>query len=229
MSVPELLPLFPLGAVLLPGMDLPLQIFEPRYRQLMQDQRGVDPIFGVVLIRAGREVIDHPEVRQIGTAATLMADRADPDGRTSILVRGTRRFRTLETNWSRDYLTGYIEWLPEEEGNATACEALATQATDQWGQLVRRLAGMISRSDDVSDMVETLIARLPENPNDRCYQILGQLPIPAGTRQHYLEIATTEDRLTSVVELLRNERRLISALSGAPLLNYTSTQPANLN
>ena len=50
------LPMFPLGTVLLPGAVLPLHVFEPRYRQLVQDCLAGEPEFGVVLIERGSEV-----------------------------------------------------------------------------------------------------------------------------------------------------------------------------
>ena len=49
-------PMFPLGTVLLPGMALPLHLFEPRYRQLIQDVLDGDGTFGVCLIERGSEV-----------------------------------------------------------------------------------------------------------------------------------------------------------------------------
>jgi len=61
-------------------MLLPLHIFEERYRELMRDRQGSDPIFGVVLTRQGREVADTPEINGIGTAATLVAAAAGAAG-----------------------------------------------------------------------------------------------------------------------------------------------------
>ena len=57
----EIIPLFPLGTPLFPGVVLPLQVFEPRYRRLMADLTGLpadseDRRFGVVAIRQGWEV-----------------------------------------------------------------------------------------------------------------------------------------------------------------------------
>ena len=56
----EVLPLFPLGTVLVPGMRLSLHVFEPRYRQLvadlLDDQDPGAPEFGVVALRQGWEV-----------------------------------------------------------------------------------------------------------------------------------------------------------------------------
>ena len=97
----ERLPLFPLGTVLFPGMLLPLHLFEERYRCLMRDRQGADPIFGVVLTRHGREVGDRPEIHAVGTAASLLGAGRYPDGRYDVVVRGTRRFRVEAGDWER--------------------------------------------------------------------------------------------------------------------------------
>ncbi|WP_415830929.1 LON peptidase substrate-binding domain-containing protein [Janibacter anophelis] len=52
----DVLPMFPLGTVLLPGNPLPLQVFEPRYLAMLRDIAGGDGRFGVVLIERGFEV-----------------------------------------------------------------------------------------------------------------------------------------------------------------------------
>jgi Lon protease-like protein len=106
-TVGEPLPLFPLGTVLFPGMLLPLHVFEERYRTLMRDQQGRDPIFGVVLTSQGREVADTPEIHRVGTAASLVAAGRYPDGRYDLVVRGGRGFGCLPrigaatTSWRR--------------------------------------------------------------------------------------------------------------------------------
>ena len=63
------LPLFPLGTVLFPGMQLPLQLFEPRYLQMFQDIARQDSRFGVVLIKEGVEVGEPAVPFDIGTIA----------------------------------------------------------------------------------------------------------------------------------------------------------------
>lgn len=225
----DVLPLFPLGSTLMPGMDLPLHIFEERYRRLLIDQQGSDPLFGVVLIRSGREVVDQPAVHEIGTAASLVAETPYPDGRTSIIVRGNRRFQITGHDWSRGYLIGTITWLEEPVGDDERCRVLARRVSDLWAMLIRRLASMVSNQRDVDELIEVLISRLPTDPTARCYDILAQMPLPASTRQHYLELPTTETRLASLNELLTSEIRLSSAFRSAPSLIYASNKPINPN
>ena len=93
------LPLFPLGTVLMPGGRLPLQIFEPRYVQLLRDlldgQDERSPVFGVVAIREGFEVGDdgvralHP----VGCGALLTQAAALEGERFLVVSEGTDRFR----------------------------------------------------------------------------------------------------------------------------------------
>ena len=95
----EMLPLFPLGAVLYPGMLLPLHIFEERYRQLVGDLLdGAEPRrFGVIAIRKGRETgIDGVRsLYEIGCTATVRRVERHEDGRFNIVTVGTQRFRLL--------------------------------------------------------------------------------------------------------------------------------------
>src|SRR6201986_2592204 len=114
----EMLPLFPLGAVLYPGMLLPLHIFEERYRQLVSDLLdGAEPRrFGVIAIRKGRGTgIDGVHsLYEIGWTATLRRVEEREDGRCDIVSVGTRRFRLLTLDRTRPYLQGEVEMLADE-------------------------------------------------------------------------------------------------------------------
>nr|WP_157647893.1 LON peptidase substrate-binding domain-containing protein [Actinomycetospora chiangmaiensis] len=123
--MPETLPLFPLGTVLLPGAPLPLHIFEPRYRQLTIDLvTGAFPgkQFGVVAVREGWGPDDGTDgLHEVGCTAALREVRRLPDGRFDILTVGDRRFRLLSVDaTSAPYLTASIEWLPDLEGDDPA-------------------------------------------------------------------------------------------------------------
>jgi hypothetical protein len=121
----ELIPLFPLGTPLFPGIVLPLQIFEPRYRRLMHDllalpEAGDQRFFGVVAIRQGWEVeqiAPAEALYDIGCTARVQAVRPQPDGGFRIVTVGGERFRLLEVVVADDspYLRAEVEWLAEEE------------------------------------------------------------------------------------------------------------------
>ena len=121
----ELIPLFPLGTPLFPGVVLPLQIFEPRYRRLMQDllalpEAGDRRFFGVVAIRQGWEVeqvAPAEALYDIGCTARVQAVRPQPDGGFRVVTVGGERFRLHDLVVGDDppYLQAEVEWLVEEE------------------------------------------------------------------------------------------------------------------
>jgi Lon protease-like protein len=121
----EMIPLFPLGTPLFPGVVLPLQIFEPRYRRLMHDllalpEAGDRRFFGVVAIRQGWEVeqiAPAEALYDIGCTARVQAVRPQSDGGFRIVTVGGERFRLLDVVVGDDppYLQAEVEWLVEEE------------------------------------------------------------------------------------------------------------------
>ena len=117
-SVVIQIPLFPLRSVLCPGVALPLHIFEERYRLMIGRCIDRGEPFGVVLIRAGREVgTPRGQVASIGTTAAIRRAGSYPDGRLDILTVGQQRFR-LEgiDNTSEPYLIGHVSLLEEPTG-----------------------------------------------------------------------------------------------------------------
>lgn len=121
----ELIPLFPLGRPLFPGVVLPMQIFEPRYRRLMRDlldlpEHGDRRYFGVVAIRQGWEVervAPAAALYDIGCTARLQRVQPQSDGGFRIVTVGGERFRLLDVVVGEDppYLQAEVEWLAEEE------------------------------------------------------------------------------------------------------------------
>ncbi|RBY95641.1 peptidase S16 [Blastococcus sp. TF02-8] len=121
----ELIPLFPLGRPLFPGVVLPLQIFEPRYRRLMHDLLALPEhddhrFFGVVAIRQGWEVervAPAAALYDIGCTARLRRVQPQPDGGFRIVTVGGERFRLLDVIVGEDppYLQAEVEWLADEE------------------------------------------------------------------------------------------------------------------
>ncbi len=95
--------LFPLGLVLLPTEQVPLHIFEPRYRELIGECLDAEEPFGLVYA-------DDEGIRQVGTLARVVevTDRFD-DGRLNIVVEGGERFRLVELTEGRSFQTGTVE------------------------------------------------------------------------------------------------------------------------
>ena len=87
------LPLFPLQTVLFPGTLLPLRIFEARYLDMISSSLREARPFGIVAIRAGREVGPTPDFFPFGTTATVESFDQGGDGLLHVRVLGTARFR----------------------------------------------------------------------------------------------------------------------------------------
>ena len=111
------MPMFPLGSVLLPGGLLPLHVFEPRYRQMILDclREDGEPEFGQVLITHGREAGGGDERAMVGTVAQVLQIDALDEGRYALVAVGTRRIRV--NAWLPDdpYPVADVDDWPDED------------------------------------------------------------------------------------------------------------------
>jgi len=206
------LPLFPLGTVLFPGLVLPLHVFERRYRVLVQAllslPEGAERVFGVVAIRAGREVGEDGvrALHGIGCTARLQDATPHEDGRFDIVVVGETRFRLEELDESAGtpYHTGVVELLGESDGPGGRAESepLAA-ATGARFQAYRVRLGL----DPIA---------LPADPTALSYLVAAAVLLDLGDRQALLGQATTVERLGAEFALLRRELALIEAFASLP-------------
>ncbi|MGE5501475.1 MAG: LON peptidase substrate-binding domain-containing protein [Ignavibacteriales bacterium] len=94
-DLPQVIPVFPLdGAVLLPGGRLPLNIFEPRYLNMIDDAMAGDRIIGMVQTRGGTR--EKPGLAPVGCAGRMTSYTETPDGRYLITLTGVCRFQPGE-------------------------------------------------------------------------------------------------------------------------------------
>ena len=203
------LPLFPLGSVLFPGMLLPLHIFEPRYRLMLQRSLQADQPFGIVLIKSGVEVGGAAEPHRVGTTARVVGTTPLPGGRSFIIARGERRFEIERIDAEREpYLVADIRYLDEDDGADIEVRALAESAADAYGQY---LTGILAMSTEPHP--DTPLQELNEgSPSDVSYRIAGGLGIDAAERQRLLETERAGPRLESVLRLLERENTLLKAV-----------------
>ena len=108
----QLLPLFPLAVVLLPGNELPLHIFEDRYKEMIGLSLQQQSEFGVVLAAQGGIV-------PLGCTATVeQVVKTYEDGRLDILALGRRRFRIESLDQEKEYLRATVEFFDDEAAAA---------------------------------------------------------------------------------------------------------------
>lgn len=217
------LPLFPLGAVLLPGFDLPLHVFEPRYRTLVEDLIDLPADqprrFGVIAIRLGHEVGADAarDLHAVGCVAEVSEITAFEDGRYLLESTGLIRFRVRSVQ--RDaapYLVASVELLAEPSGKDAPEQAAAV------------LTGFDGYADALTGLgVEVREPRsLPADPVALSYAVAGAMVLDLNDRQRLLEHDDAAGRLAAERVLLRRETALIGALGSVPaddLLRATST------
>jgi len=220
----EMLPLFPLGAVLYPGMLMPLHIFEDRYRQLVRDGlAGPEPRqFGVIAIRKGREtgVDGVHSLYEIGCTASLRrVDRLD-DGRFDIIIVGARRFRLLGLHETQPYLQGEVEPLATEPVDPAAAEPAVRvvqgafreylDALTEWGGATVRLE------------------ELPDEPSLLSFIVAAAVVIDLPERQALLAESDTLRRLAAERALLSRETAMLHTTTSRPVPDLRNT-PYNPN
>jgi uncharacterized protein len=220
----EMLPLFPLGAVLFPGMIMPLHIFEERYRQLVRDLLdGPDPRrFGVIAIRKGRETgIDGVHsLYEVGCTATLRRVEQYEDGRFDLVTVGTERFKLLRLDETRPYFQGEIELLADHDIDpAVAAPAVRSvqvafraylDALTEWGGATVR------------------IEELPDEPRLLSFIVAAAMVIDLTERQGLLAESDTLRRLASQRALLSRETAMLRTTTSRPAPDLRNT-PYNPN
>ena len=216
----ELLPLFPLNTVLFPGVVLPLHVFEARYRTLFDElcSREGPRRFGVVAIRQGLEVgeDERPVLHDVGCVAEVRHTTRYPDGRYDAVVTGGPRFRLLDVDDTRPYLTATVEYLPEGTGGDPAALATATAAV--FGDYC--LAVAAARDE------EPVVPQLPVgDPALLSYVVAAAVRLDLPEKQELLAIPDTATRLRRLTSLLRRE----TALVGAAPAEVPTEGPFSLN
>jgi Lon protease-like protein len=196
-ACPEILPLFPLtGVLLLPGNWLPLNVFEPRYRNLVEDAMAGERHLGMIQPVEPQAdgapdpeapPADDPALYAVGCAGRIERCERQPDGRFVILLRGVGRFRVrAELPPRRGYRrarAGYDEFAADAAETEVVLDAAPLMAAvREFGRLqglevdLSRLAGLPGRA-----LVNGLAAELPFSPAEK--QALLEAAGPAARRE----------------------------------------------
>ena len=212
-AVSERLPLFPLGMVLLPGLVLPLHVFEERYRALVQELLALpedERRFGVVAIREGREVGAEgvTALHEVGCTALLRRVQEHPDGRFDVVTVGERRFRLGAVSHERPYLVGDVEWLPDEVGDADEARLLAAAVR---GAFAGYVAALAEAGAELSGPDE-----LPDDPLVLSHLVAASVSVDLADRQALLAEPDGRARLRAELALLRRETVLLQVLGALP-------------
>jgi len=196
--------MFPLGTVLVPSMVLPLHVFEPRYRVLVERCLAEEHLeFGVVLIERGHEVGGGDVRTSVGCMARIVAHEAFPDGRYGLVTVGTDRVRVL--GWLDDdpYPRAEVErWLdPEPSKDAAELIGVAELALRHVLDLAHRHGLGVPPSD----------VEMSEDPALFSHQATALAPVGPLDKLTLLSASTVEERLQRLLDQLEHARILIEA------------------
>lgn len=178
-----LLPLFPLELVLLPHVNLPLHIFEPRYKEMIGDCLQNYWEFGILLVQ-------DQSVRSVGCTASISEVlQRFPDGRMNILVRGRRRFEVSQPNEEKSYLRGKAEFFDDNETDPPA-EEVRQQAMKVYGHLRER----VELENEVFHEPRPTV-----NDSQLSFRLMAGVPAELGWKQDLLELRSESERLARVM------------------------------
>jgi Lon protease-like protein len=201
MQRPIRLPLFPLEVVLLPGMSLPLHIFEPRYKTMIGRCLKEKSEFGMVLA-------SRTSVASVGcTAEIIKKVREYPDGRMDIATEGRAVFLLTELLDEKEYYEAMVRY-PEDEPlkpDPKAEEELVTAVDTCHTMLFGSRWGAAGRNE----------------PANLSYEIGAVLPLELEKRQSLLEMRSENARreflqrwLTDFLPKLAEQQRMRERAGG---------------
>lgn len=191
------LAMFPLESALLPGEELPLRIFEPRYTALVRDcLRDADPRFGVVLIARGREVGGGEERCDVGALAMITECVDVGGGRYALRCRMGERIRVCDWLPDDPYPRAIVGTWADEPGDSVTGAQLR-DLEDRVVALFERVA--VARGTRVPSRDELLG---PQNPDagQHLYAIASRLPIGPADRYAVLSAPSAAARLAALAE-----------------------------
>ena len=188
------LPMFPLSGVLFPGDQLPLNVFEPRYQQLVIDCQAGAGEFGIVLISRGPEVGGGDQRFGVGTVARIEHAAPYSGGRWALLVRGDRRIRIRQ-------------WLAEQPYPMADVEDLEVKPWNQSGTSLDEVQTAVGRAlallSELGTQVHPKHFDPRAEPLDLLWQLAALAPLNPMDAQKVLETDDPGER-AALISLLSN-------------------------
>jgi Lon protease-like protein len=202
------IPLFPLpGALLFPRSQLPLHIFEPRYREMVRDALEGPGRIGMIQPSAGED--EGSPLYPVGCIGEIVGVEELEDGRYNIVLLGTSRFRLKEvTDLETAYRNAEVDADAFDESEppplSMTLRAEVEREARRLGDAMRLSVdwGAVRRLDD--EMLVNAIAQVA--------------PFDVGAKQALLEAAALSDRADLLVQLMQFQRAAVTGLEVQPTL-----------
>ena len=202
------IPVFPLaGALLFPRAQLPLHIFEPRYRAMVRDALAGDRLIGMIQPRDSR---DPPGLFQVGCLGRIVASEMLDDGRYNIVLEGVTRFRLVR---EIDVVTPYRQLEVESDGfdEPEEPEPLGLAQRAELEQESRRYADALGYAVDWE-----AVGRLDD---EMLVNGIAQIaPLDASSKQALLEARDIAARCELLVQFMQFKRMMPGGAEGPETL-----------
>ena len=188
------LPVFPLPVVLFPGVPLPLHIFEPRYRQMLDDVRLGNNLFGIAYFDSNSSDSEIPASGNVGCVAEVTDAQILPDGRSNILTLGVIRYR-IDSYIERGdpYLLARVSFFEDEEEDPSQLAESTQEVADTFTRIAQAVRTINDERTVLPDISDT-------DPQRLSFLVAAAMEIEADVKQELLELQSTSERL----ERLRN-------------------------
>ena len=189
------LPIFPLDLVLFPGAPQLLHIFEPRYRQMLDDCLNGARRFGISFIGSKGKHSDAPSPGHVGCTAYIKSVHRLPDGRSNLLAIGEERYYL--TNYlqrDREYHVGLVETFDDDPEEGPGLTELADAVSASLG----RLLALVRKLNDAPEEQPNL----PKDPKQLSFRAAASVDVDKEMKQHLLEQRSTHARLEDLARIM---------------------------
>lgn len=190
------LPIFPLSVVLFPWVPLPLHIFEPRYRQMLDDIQASHNLFGLSYFDASASEQEIPPVGSIGCVAKVTDAQTLPDGRSNILTIGVLRYRLEEYVERGDpYLVARVSYFEDEDEQDEAVEERAREVAETFTRIARAVRAINDERANLPNIADT-------EPQRLSFLVAAAMEVDTDVKQELLELRSTSARLRRLRDIL---------------------------
>ncbi|MEP6913714.1 MAG: LON peptidase substrate-binding domain-containing protein [bacterium] len=190
------LPIFPLSIVLFPGVPLPLHIFEQRYRQMLNDIRVSNNLFGISYFDVSTSQQEIPPAGHIGCVAEVSETQTLPDGRSNILTVGVIRYRIEEYVERGDpYLVARVSFFEDEEDDNELLRNSSREVAETFTRIARAVRTINDERASLPDISDT-------EPQQLSFLVAAAMEVETDLKQELLEMRSTSERLRRLRDML---------------------------
>lgn len=206
-QIPDWVPLFPLpNVVFFPKTYLPLHLFEPRYREMIEDALRGDRMIGMVLLKEGWEINydENPPIHETGAVGRIVRSKRLDDGRYNIILYGLKKFVVRGENQDRSYRQGRIDIVEEPQ-----TESLLAPLKEKLVDLTMRYRQKMPGAEALESILEIGL-----EDNVLVSTLSAGLPLTVLEKQFLLEAGDLSQRARRLAELMEMGLHTIGQTDG---------------